>query len=158
MQNSVNIRKFNVKDAQAVQSLITEVMNQEFPQTSDAYPSEDLKDIPKSYGNPGEAFFVAVHHEHIVGTVGIKREDERIALLRRIFVRSSHRNQRIGVQLIDHAIDFCKGEGYEEIVFRTSIKMDKAIRLCQNKGFHPRAKLEIGGLELQKFVLHLAGV
>ena len=151
----VEIRKFKSGDEQAVETLITGIMNEEFPQTKDAYPSEDLRDIPRVYGKSGEAFFVATNQNHIVGTVAIKREDDRTALLRRIFVVPTHRNQRIGVRLIEHAIDFCKQTGYEEVVFKTSSKMDKAIRLCENKGFQQRAKLEVGGLELLRLVLFL---
>ena len=151
----LTIRKFKAGDEPAIQALISSIMNREFPQSEAAYPSQDLADIPRTYGNKGEAFFVAMNHDHIVGTVAVKREDERMALLRRIFVEPAFRNQRIGMKLLAQAIDFCKENGYEEIIFKTSTKMDKAIRLCQQNGFHPRTKLEAGGLELLKLVLHL---
>ena len=151
----ISIRKFQSSDAQAIQVLISNIMNQEFPQSKAAYPLDDLLDIENVYGKDGEGFFVATNNEHIVGTVAVKREDERAALLRRVFVDPSHRRQKIGLSLIDHAIGFCKKHGYEEIIFRTASKMDGAIRLCQAKGFHQRAKLEMGGLELLKFVLFL---
>lgn len=155
--NKIAIRKFRAEDAQAVQSLITGVMNQEFPQSKAVYPVDDLLEISKVYGSDGEAFFVATDNELIVGTVGVKQEDKRCALLRRIFVDPLHRRQKIGFQLVDHAVDFCKKYGYKEIIFKSSSKMDGAIRLCEAKGFHQRTKLEIGGLELFKFVLHLGG-
>jgi len=149
----IKIRKFDAKDEQAVRNLIAGVMQQEFPQSLSAFPLDDLNHIQDVYGKLGEAFFVAETSKQIVGTVGIKREDDRIALLRRIFVSPDHRNQKIGIQLVERAIEFCKEVGYQEVVFKSSSKMDGAIRLCQKKGFHQRAKLEIGGLELLKFVL-----
>jgi len=157
MSVQVTIRKFKQEDGQAVQRLIAGIMDQEFPLSKAAYPMEDLLDIPRVYGNPGEAFFVATNQDCVIGTVAIKREDDRMALLRRIFVDPSHRKQRIGAALVDHAIKFCRENGYQEIVFRTSTKMDAAIRLCEKKGFQQRAKLEVGGFELLKFILFLGG-
>lgn len=151
----VTIRKFHTEDGEAVRSLVTSIMSEEFPQSQDAYPSQDLKEIERIYGGRGEAFFVAVNDDHVIGTVGVKQEDDRIALLRRIFVHPSYRNQRIGEKLIDYAIHFCKENGYHEVIFKTSSKMDKAIRLCERKGFQQRAKLPAGNHELVKFVLFL---
>jgi len=153
--NKVAIRQFQISDAEPVQSLITSIMNQEFPQSKAAYPVDDLLDIGRIYGKNGQAFFVATDGDKIMGTVAIKREDDRAALLRRIFVDAAYRRQRIGFQLIEQAIHFCKAHHYEEVIFKTSSKMDGAIKLCQAQGFQQRAKLEIGGLELLKFVLFL---
>ena len=151
----VTIRKFKPGDQDAVCELITGIMQQEFPQSAAAYPTADLDAIAKVYGNGDEGFFVAANQDHVIGTVAVKKEDNRIALLRRIFVAPDHRKRRVGDALIDYAINFCKQHGYQEIVFKTSSKMDGAIRLCQKKGFQQRAKLEAGGLELLKFVLCL---
>ncbi|MBI4387572.1 MAG: GNAT family N-acetyltransferase [Candidatus Omnitrophica bacterium] len=152
----VQIRQFKNGDQQLIQELITRIMDLEFPQSKAAYPMNDLLDLQQAYGEPGEAFFVATNGKRVIGTVAIKKEDGRIALLRRVFVDPEHRRQKIGLALIKYAINFCRENGYEEIVFRTSSKMDGAIKLCQKEGFQQRAKLEVGGLELLKFVLFLA--
>ena len=149
----IQIRRFQTVDGPAIVRLISTVMEQEFPQSASAFPTDDLTNISDIYGKLGEAFFVAYDGEKIVGTAGVKREDERIALMRRVFVAPTHRNQKIGMRLIERVIDFCKEVGYQEVVFKTSSKMDAAIKLCQKNGFVQRAKLEMGGLELLKFVL-----
>ena len=151
----VQIRRFRESDEQAVRDLIMRIMDLEFPQSKVAYPMNDLLDIPGTYGKSGEAFFVAIKGDSVVGTAAIKREDERTALLRRVFVAPECRRQKIGLTLIDHAVGFCRENGYEEIIFKTSSKMDGAAQLCRKEGFHQRAKLEVGGLELLKFVLLL---
>jgi len=151
----MKIRKFQPHDAQAVKALIMGVMSREFPQSVTAFPFDDLDHIEEVYGKLGEAFFVAADGEEVVGTVAVKREDDRVALLRRVFVRPQNRRQQIGLRLIDRAIGFCQEVGYQELVFKTSTRMDGAIRLVQKRGFHQRAKLEVGGMELLKFVLPL---
>src|SRR5438552_247828 len=119
----ITIRRFSLNDQVLVIQLITSIMNEEFSDQSSAYPSDDIQNIEEHYGKIGEAFFVAHDGGQVVGTVAIKKEDERIALLRRLFVATPYRNQHIGKKLIDRALEFCREMGYEEIIFKTTSKM-----------------------------------
>ncbi len=151
----LTIRKCQSGDVQAVRELVISVLNQEFPKEAQAYPTKDLNDILASYGKLGEAFFVAAMDGRVVGTVGVKREDERVALLRRLFVAPDCRRKKVGVQLLDRAIEFCREVGYDEIVIKTTSTMDRAVHLCERKGFVPRARLNLGSQELLKLALFL---
>lgn len=148
----ISIRRFSDSDHDAVVTLIKGVMDVEFAQESYAYPTADLDTIAETYGGLGEAFFVAVDGKKVVGTVGIKKEDDRIALLRRMFVSADYRGQKIGTKLIQRALQFCEEVGYDEFVFRTTSRMTKAIDLCKKNGFVQRAKIQLGPIELFKFV------
>ncbi len=148
----ISIRRFADGDHDEVVALIKGVMSQEFAQDAYAYPTADLDTISETYGNLGEAFFVAIDGKKVVGTVGIKKEDDRIALLRRMFVSADYRGQKIGTKLILRALQFCEEVGYDEFVFRTTSRMTKAIDLCKKNGFIQRAKIQLGPIELFKFV------
>jgi len=132
-------------------------MDREFHDAKHAYPTEDVECIEKAYGGIGEAFFVAVENQShkIVGTVAIKKEDGRVALLRRLFVAPTHRNLKIGKRLIDRALEFCREVGYEEVVFKTTSRMSGAIELCRKNGFAQRAHIVLGPVELIKLSLSL---
>ncbi len=147
----ISIRRFSPGDEKAVRELITGIMNGEFREEKNAYPIDDIDDIPQAYGHLGEAFFVAQDGDKIIGTVAIKKEDDRIALLRRLFVASAYRNQKLGVKLIDRALQFCHEVGYQEIIFKTASRMERAVKICQQRGFVPRASLNLGNIELLKF-------
>ena len=149
------IRKCQPDDVKAVRDLVTSVLNEEFPQEAQAYPTSDLEDILTSYGKLGEAFFVAAEKGKVVGTVGVKREDERVALLRRLFVSPDFRRKKVGVQLLERAIEFCREVGYDEVIIKTTSTMNRAVELCEKKGFIPRARLNLGSLELLKLALFL---
>jgi len=151
----VNIRKYEAGDADGVRALIHSVSNQEFPEEASAFPTEDLTDIPASYGKVGEAFFVASRDSKIIGTIAVKQEDNRTAFLRRLFVDSAYRGQHLGGQLVDRAIAFCREAGYSELIFKTTSTMQRAIRLCEKKGFVPKARLQLGPIQLLKFALFL---
>ena len=151
----ITIQKCQPKHEQAAQELIVRVLGEEFPKESEAYPTDDLKSILETYGKLGEAFFVAVDGGKVVGTIGIKRDDDRVALLRRLFVAPEYRRKRVGIQLLDRAIEFCREVGYGEVVIKTTSTMNRAVALCERKGFVSRARLPVGPVELLKFVLTL---
>lgn len=148
----ITIRRYQPKDQAAVKSLITHIMSEEFGEAKNAYPTDDVENIDDSYGNLGEAFFVAVDGEKVIGCVGIKKEDERTAMLRRLFVAKDYRRRQIGMKLIDRAIEFCQEVGYDELIFKTTSQMVGAIHTCQKKGFVQRAHIALGSIELLKFV------
>lgn len=149
------IRRFEESDQASVTKLVAEIMNTEFNASKDAYPMQDVEKVTTSYGGLGETFLVAVQDKKIVGTVGIKKEDDRVALLRRLFVHQDYRKRQIGIKLIEKAIEFCGKMGYDEIIFKTTSQMRGAIQVCQKIGFVQRAKIQLGALELFKFSLHL---
>lgn len=151
----VQIRRFQLGDKQAVKKLITSIMDQEFQEDRVAFSPEDLEDLEKHYGNFGESFFIAEDDGKIVGTVGVKREDNRVALIRRIFVAPEYRHRQLGSRLLDRAIEFCREVGYRKLIFRTTSHMTGAIGLMKKQGFQSRAKVPMGGVELLKFTLSL---
>lgn len=149
------IRRFSEGDSESVQSLINRIMSSEYGDAVKAYPTDDIEQVSKFYGALGEAFFVAVDGAQVVGTVAIKKEDDRQALLRRLFVAPECRGKRLGEKLLDEALKFCKDVGYDEVVFKTTSKMQGAIKVCQKRGFTQRARLNLGPIELCKFSLSI---
>jgi GNAT superfamily N-acetyltransferase len=151
----IEIRKIQKGEEAAAKKLITSIMEGEFPQVSKNYPVDDLNSIRDHYGALGEAFFVAAELGNVVGTVAVKRDDERTALLRRIFVSPACRNQRIGTRLIERAIEFCSEVGYQEIVFKATAEMKGANKLCLENGFQEKARVPLGPTFLIKYALFL---
>lgn len=151
----ITIRRFSPEDEKSVLHLITSIMNEEFKDEKDAYPPADIENIRANYGNLGEAFFVAADKDKIIGTVGIKKEDSRVALMRRLFVSPEYRGRKIGMKLIERVVQFCQEVGYQEIVFKTTSRMAGANEVCQKAGFIQRAKLALGAVELLKFAFSI---
>ena len=153
----ITIRRSMKDDETAVIDLINGIMDNEFHDAKHAYPIEDVECIEKAYGGIGEAFFVALDNQSrkVIGTVAIKKESSRVALLRRLFVAPTHRNLKIGKRLIDRALEFCRETGYEEVVFKTTSRMSGAIELCRKNGFTQRAHIVLGPVELVKLSLSL---
>ena len=151
----IQIRRYTPTDVPSIKELIQDIMEQEFQEDREAFPIEDVDALRHSTGKLGDAFFVAEDKKRIVGTVGVKREDERVAFLRRIFVDPEYRKRKIGLQLINRAIEFCEEVGYHELIFKTTSRMTDAIELVRKRGFQSRAKVPMGAIELMKFSLPL---
>ncbi len=155
----IEIRRWTKGDSEAVLKLIVDIMDKEFQDAKHAYPMEDVEAIDKAYSAIGEAFFVAVDKksQQVIGTVAVKKEDERTALLRRLFVSSNYRNQKVGRSLVGRALEFAREVGYHEMIFKTTSKMSGAIELCRKNGFVQRAHIVLGPIELIKLALALNG-
>jgi len=145
----MHIRSFYPTDLSSVKSLISSIMNREYPTEEKAYQYGDLDNIADAYGSLREKFLVAQEENEIIGTIGIKEDSDSTALLRRLFVHSSHRSRQIGSMLVDTALDFCKMNGYKRVVFRATSRMAAAIKLLQDrKGFVEKERFVFNDVEI----------
>ena len=153
--NGICLRVFKKEDAAGVKDLILNVLSKEYPFDKSAYSDSDLYKIGETYGGSRDSFFVIEEGGEIVGTVGVKEENQSEALLRRLFVDLKHRKKGYGSRLLDEAIDFCRAKEYRKVYFRCTDRMSQAMRLCVNKGFKETEKLEVSGFQIHKLELGL---
>jgi N-acetylglutamate synthase-like GNAT family acetyltransferase len=153
---SVEIRSAGSKDITAILNLVMGILQTEFPQAQAAYPADDIQHLLDVYRPPKNLFLVAEEDGCIVGTCGVKAEDTRTAILRRLFVAPSHRGRGIGLALLKKALDFCRDREFQEVVIRTSTAMEQAIRLCRSLGFCEDGKWHLGDTTLVRFRLRLS--
>jgi len=145
----MHIRSFYPTDLSGVKSLISTIMNKEYPVEEKAYQYGDLDNIADAYGALREKFLVVEEGNEVIGAAGIKEDSDSTALLRRLFVHPSHRSRQIGSMLVDTALDFCKMNGYKRVVFRATSRMEAAIKLLQDKkGFVEKERFVFNDVEI----------
>lgn len=149
------IRKFKEKDATAVKELVNSILFKEFPLSSKAYQIDDVDSISKAYNGPKDVFYIMEEAGRVVGTAGVKEDTKQIALLRRVYVHPSCRGKGFGSMLMSSAIDFCRQNGYRQVVFRSTNQMQGAINMVMRKGFKEEERLNLGDIQIIKFVLKL---
>ncbi|MDD5439267.1 MAG: GNAT family N-acetyltransferase [Candidatus Omnitrophica bacterium] len=149
------VRPFKPEDNDGVKSLILSILKQEYPFDKNAYADSDIFDISRTYTGEKNSFFVYESGRKIVGTVGIKGDSDKTALLRRLFVAPHFRRRGIGALLLAQGIDFCREKGYREVVFRATDKMKGAIDLIKKHGFTEQEKLEIAGFHIHLYRLKI---
>lgn len=151
----MQVRAWKPSDGPQIVALVTAILNQEFPSERSAYPSEDLQHLESSYQGPESAFLVAEASGRVVGTCGVKAEDAKRAILRRLFVSPEHRGQGVGRALLEQALVFCRERGFREVIIRTSSRMEQAIQLCRALGFREDGQWNLGAVTLRRLRLRL---
>jgi ribosomal protein S18 acetylase RimI-like enzyme len=137
----VKIRRYLPSDQAAVISLFREFMweltpprlGAEFQEYVERAIREELGRIEEYYfGRDGQGFWVV---DGVVGMVGIERQTQHAAELRRMAVKSSHRRRGIGRELLRTAEAFCRECGYRKVVLSTSELQVAAMRLYESSGY-----------------------
>lgn len=80
-------------------------------------------------------FWVALDGDAIIGTVAIREVSQATAELKRMFVDRRQRGKRIGLALMNHAVQFARTAGYREVQLDTSPLMHRAHRFYEQYGF-----------------------
>ncbi len=153
---SLNIRPVKNSDVPRVMKLIKTILESEFGKEASVYPQIDLYDLEVSYGGERDCFFVAEMNGQLVGTVGIKEEDEKVALLRRVFVDTKYRGKGYGLRLLDKAVEFCKKKSYKKISFQGTSRMAMALALCRKRGFQETDRVPMEEFEIIRYSLRLS--
>ncbi len=148
-------RQYKPEDSVGVKNLILSILEKEYPFDRSVYQDSDINDVSGTYCGKGNAFFVVEKDKKIVGTVGIKMETGKNALLRRLFVGENYRRRGFGTALLEKAIEFCKSKNYKEMVFRATDRMKQAMNLCKKMGFVEKEDLRVSGFHIHRFVLKL---
>jgi ribosomal protein S18 acetylase RimI-like enzyme len=98
-------------------------------------PDEFAK-MPMMYGANEGAFFYALDNKEIVGCVGVRRVEDEIAELKRLYVRDSYRGYKIGVTLLEKALESARNLGYKKIRLDVIPSLQKAKELYISYGFY----------------------
>lgn len=97
----------------------------------------ELREFPTMYSAPSGAFLVAVADGELVGCVGLRRLDEGICEMKRMFVVDEHKGKGIGRALAEALLARARSMGYRKIRLDTLKEMQAAQGLYLSLGFHP---------------------
>lgn len=100
----------------------------------------ELRDLPGKYAKPEGRLLLAYSDERLAGCIALRKLEDGICEMKRLFVRDDFRGQKIGVQLIERLITDAREIGYERMRLDTyPPKMAKAVSLYDSHGFRPIA-------------------
>lgn len=96
----------------------------------------ELAALPGKYAMPDGRLYLAYSDEKLAGCIALRKLDDRICEMKRLFVREGFRGERIGVQLIEKVIEDAMTIGYKKMRLDTyPPKMGKAVKLYLSHGF-----------------------
>ena len=98
---------------------------------------KELAELPGEYAPPNGRLLLAFHEAELAGCVALRKKDEAICEMKRLFVRDAFRGKGIGVNLIEMIIREAKDIGYQRMRLDTiPPKMNDAIGLYRSFGFN----------------------
>ena len=96
----------------------------------------DVDNFQQEYVDNRGLFLVVMDDKKLVGTGAIKKLEENIAELKRIWLLEEYHGQRIGYQVVTQLLDFARAHGYEKVRLQTSQKQERAVRFYKQFGFY----------------------
>lgn len=97
---------------------------------------EELRDLPGKYAMPDGRLLLAYWNALLAGCIAVRKLEDGICEMKRLFVRDKFRGQKIGVQLIERLIIDARATGYKLMRLDTfPPKMGKAVSLYEAHGF-----------------------
>lgn len=97
---------------------------------------EEVANLPGNYALPEGRLFLAFADEKPAGCIALRKLEDGICEMKRLFVRDEFRGQKIGVLLIEKLFEEARKIGYEKIQLDTfPAKMGKAVSLYESYGF-----------------------
>lgn len=96
----------------------------------------ELKTLPGKYAQPEGAIIIAMVNGKVAGCVALRKIEESICEMKRLYVRDTLRGYRIGIGLIDAIINEAKNLNYSYLRLDTLPTMEKAQSLYRSIGFY----------------------
>ena len=106
---------------------------------------EEVENLPGKYAAPtGRLFLISVENK-LAGCIALRKLDDRICEMKRLYVRGDFRGLGLGKRLIERLIKDAKVIGYKKMRLDTlPDKMPQAVKLYESYGFrkiNPYTKL-----------------
>jgi len=89
----------------------------------------------KDIGHSFEAFWCMFDGDEIIGASAVKGLDDRCCELRSLYLRERYHGKGYGRMLLNAAIDYSRGQGYEKMYLDALSTSTKAIALYRRAGF-----------------------
>lgn len=140
----MKIIEFTEKYKNQVIQLILNIQNKEAGINLTLNEQPDLNDIQKSYMMQGGNFWIAINEkDEVIGTIGIINKTNGYAVLKKFFVHSDYRKKKVGFQLYQILLKFCRNNHIKVIILDTSSVATASHKFYEQNGFAKISKEDL---------------
>lgn len=97
---------------------------------------QEIEHLQEKYGYPNGRLYIAFFDGKLAGCIGLKKIDDEICEMKRLYVRAEFRGKHIGNILAEKVINEAKKIGYKSIVLDTFPFLSAAIKMYKKMGFY----------------------
>jgi putative acetyltransferase len=109
---------------------------------------EELKTLPGAYAAPSGRLLLAHYDRQPAGCVALRKFQENICEMKRLYVRPAYRGKRLGGILVERVIAEARAIGYERMWLDTiASSMKDAVELYRKIGFKEIAPYRVNPIE-----------
>lgn len=128
------IKEFEDRYNEAVNDFIISVFVEEYG--FEKYRAELESQNNNEYKKNGGNLWLAVdENEGIIGTIAIRRENDKEVELKKLYVRKDYRGKGLSSELYKIALEETRGNEFNRIFLGTYDKLENAIKFYTKKGF-----------------------
>ena len=132
----VTIARLEVEDVVAARELLASYVRSLGRDLSFQHIDEEFRDFPLKYSEPDGSFFLARAGGIPCACAGIRKLDEDICEIKRLYVSERFRGRGIGKRLVEFAIATARAKGYRRMRLDTLEDMKAAQDLYRAQGFY----------------------
>ncbi len=97
---------------------------------------QELRELPGKYAPPDGRLLLAYSDQRLAGCIALRKLEDEICEMKRLYLREDFRGQGIGKRLIERLIADAREIGYKIMRLDTyPPKMGKAVKLYESHGF-----------------------
>ena len=96
----------------------------------------DIDNFQSDYFAQCGLFLVVVDNNQVIGSGAIRRIDDSICELKRLWLLEKYQGRGIGYRVLQELINFAQESGYKKIWLETDNEQERAIQFYQRAGFH----------------------
>ncbi len=97
----------------------------------------ELQLIPTMYGPPVGELWLLEEDGSFVGCAALRKLEEGICELKRMYIRPTYRGKRWGRELMDIALQTAQSLGYHTMRLDSLQRLEAAVKLYASYGFQP---------------------
>ncbi len=131
----LNIRKASNTDLDTVREIIYSVLYEYGLMPSPDDTDKDLSDLDKYYFDDGGYFAVAEIDNQIIASVGLRKVNEEIFELRKMYCLPEFRGRGFGKTLLEFSINKAKVLGAKKLILESATPLKEALALYKKYGF-----------------------
>lgn len=97
---------------------------------------DELNSLSKMYARPLGGILLVKENEHFIGCAGVRKINENIGELKRMYINPAYQKKGIGKHLLNQALELAIECNYKKIRLDTLNNMFAAIHLYKKAGFY----------------------